>query len=298
MGGPVVHNRRCSIGLAGAVIAAASLAVAACGGSSAPKAASEAKAVPSASASALVVSNQEAQSVLNGLIGAKSSNGGGLTVTAVSLVDGSQTAAKGGAYTVKANVTYSDGSIILDTVTVEPDGSVSATPDSQERNATAPATTDPNGQTCSALDGQGYCPGDNPSPSAAPPTMTKQTDTVVFRVSGTGDPSIQYGTDSSTNNPSNGVGPLGDGNDLPWTASMPYSAGALYYAVTAQLQGSGSVQDLVTEVVTTWCSGSKPKTETFPLASGNASGGYGIATAEYDGGDTGNAAQAESDAGC
>jgi hypothetical protein len=57
-------------------------------------------------------------------------------------------------------------------------------------------------------------------------------------------------------------------------------------------------QKIYPEVVQTWCSGSKPKTESFPLASGSASGGYGIATAEYAGGDTGNASQAESDAGC
>jgi hypothetical protein len=81
---------------------------------------------------------------------------------------------------------------------------------------------------------------------------------------------------------------------------MSYDPGALYYAVTAQLEGSGSIQDSVTEVVTAWCSGSNPKTESFPLASGSASGGYGIARAEYVGvgGDTGNASQAESDAGC
>lgn len=169
----------------------------------------------------------------------------------------------------------------------------------------APTVTDPLGDTCSALDSNGYCPGDDPagsgSPAAGsppPPTMTKQTDTIVFKVSGSGEPSIQYGSDSSTNNPSDGAGELGDGNYLPWTASMPYAGSALYYAVTAQLEGSGSIQDSVTEVVTTWCSGSNPKTEPFPLASGQASGGYGIATAEYTGGDTGNATQAESDAGC
>jgi hypothetical protein len=162
---------------------------------------------------------------------------------------------------------------------------------------TAPTQqTDPNGQQCASLDSQGYCPGDDPAPPA--PTMTKQTDTIVFKVWGTGEPSIQYGTDSSTNNPSDSAGPLGDGNYLPWQASMPYGLGALYYAVTAQLEGSGSIHDSVTEVVTTWCSGSKPKTESFPLASGNASGGYGIAMAEYADGDTGNATQAESDAGC
>jgi hypothetical protein len=170
-----------------------------------------------------------------------------------------------------------------------------------------PVVTDPSGDTCSALDGQGYCPGDDPSGSGSPgagspapaaPTMTKQTDTIVFKVSGSGEPSIQYGSDSSTNNPSDGAGELGDGNYLPWTASMSYDGSALYYAVTAQLEGSGSIQDSVTEVVTTWCSGSNQKTESFPLASGQASGGYGIATAEYAGGDTGNATQAESDAGC
>jgi hypothetical protein len=154
-------------------------------------------------------------------------------------------------------------------------------------------TTDPNGQQCSALDSKGYCPGDDPTP-----TMTKQTDMVVFKVWGTGEPTIQYGSDSSTSNPSDGVGPLGDGNYLPWQASVTYDSAALYYAVSAQLEGSGSIQDSVTEVVTTWCSGAKPKTESFPLASGHASGGYAIAQAEYADGDTGNASQAESDAGC
>jgi hypothetical protein len=74
--------------------------------------------------------------------------------------------------------------------------------------------------------------------------------------------------------------------------------GALYYAVTAQLEGWGSVSDSVTEVVTTKCSGQAAKTESFTLATGQASDGYAIATAEFAGGDRGNATQAESDAGC
>ncbi len=144
---------------------------------------------------------------------------------------------------------------------------------------------------------------DSPAPSsaAAPahraPTMVSQTDVVVFSVSGTGDPSIQYGDGATTNNPSGGAGPLSDGNYLPWHASMPYSADAEYYAVTAQLEGSGDISDTVTEVVTTQCSNGT-HTESFPLANGSANGGYGIAQAEYASGDTGNAAQAESDAGC
>ena len=128
--------------------------------------------------------------------------------------------------------------------------------------------------------------------------MTRQTDTVVFKVRGSGYPSIQYGTDSNNNSAHGGYGPLGDGNALPWSASMTYDPSALYYAVTAQLEGYGDISDSVTEVITTYCSDGSHKTERFSLASGHASGGYAIAQAEYAGGDTGNAQQAESDAGC
>ena len=79
---------------------------------------------------------------------------------------------------------------------------------------------------------------------------------------------------------------------------MTYDPSALYYVVTAQLEGYGDISDSVTEVVTTYCSNGSHQTESFPLASGHASGGYAIAMAEYTGGDTGNAQQAESDAGC
>ncbi len=121
---------------------------------------------------------------------------------------------------------------------------------------------------------------------------------VVFSVSGSGYPSIQYGTDSNNNSPAGGYGPLGNGVALPWSASLSYDSGALYYYVSAQLQGSGEISDSVTEEITTYCSNGHQKTESFPLASGHASGGYNIAQAEYTGGDTGNAQQAESDAGC
>jgi hypothetical protein len=120
----------------------------------------------------------------------------------------------------------------------------------------------------------------------------------VFKVTGTGYPSIQYGTDSDSRSPAGGYGPLGDGAALPWNAALAYDPDALYYAVTAQLEGSGDISDSVTEVVTTYCSDGTKHAESFPLASGQASGGYNIARAEYAGGDTGNAGQAESDAGC
>ena len=138
-----------------------------------------------------------------------------------------------------------------------------------------------------------------PQPSApAAVTMTRQTDRVVFRVSGSGYPSVQYGSDSDNNDVPGGYGPLGDGVALPWSASMTYDPNALYYAVTAQLEGSGGISDSVTEVITTYCSDGSHKTERFLLAHGHASGGYAIARAEYADGDTGNATQAESDAGC
>jgi hypothetical protein len=88
-------------------------------------------------------------------------------------------------------------------------------------------------------DNAGYCPGDDPqasggdSGSAPDVTMTRQTDKVVFKVSGSSYPSIQYGTDSDNNSPKGGYRTLGDGNVLPWSASMTYDPNALYYAVSA-----------------------------------------------------------------
>lgn len=178
--------------------------------------------------------------------------------------------------------------------------------------------TDQNGYACSAsqvtiYDGFRHCPEDPAasgpaSPSAPPsasasqpapaPTMTRQADKVVFKVWGSGYPSIQYGSDSDNNSARGAYGPLGDGNALPWKASLAYDPSALYYAVSAQLEGYGNIRDSVTEVITTYCSDGSHHTEIFPLASGHASGGYAIAQAEYAGGDTGNATQAESDAGC
>jgi len=138
-----------------------------------------------------------------------------------------------------------------------------------------------------------------PQPSApAAPTMTRQADKVVFKVWGSGYPSVQYGSDSDSNQAKGGYGPLGDGVALPWSASLSYDPSPLYYAVSARLQGYGTIRDSVTEVITTYCSDGSHKTESFPLAAGNASGGYAIAQAEYTGGNTGNATQAESDAGC
>ena len=76
-------------------------------------------------------------------------------------------------------------------------------------------------------------PAPSPSASSQPapaPTMTRQTDVIVFRVSGTGYPTIQYGSDSNSND-------LPNGTALPWSGTVTYNPSALYYAVSAQLQG-------------------------------------------------------------
>jgi hypothetical protein len=63
-------------------------------------------------------------------------------------------------------------------------------------------------------------------------------------------------------------GPLGDGNALPWSASMTYNPNALYYAVITQLEGYGDISDSVTEVVTTYCSNGIHKTSGGELSVG------------------------------
>ena len=86
-----------------------------------------------------------------------------------------------------------------------------------------------------------------PAPSAttpAAPTILSQTHIVVFSVTGTGEPSIQYGNGATTNDPSDGAGPLSDGNYLPWNALRTYSPAVEYYAVAAQLEREAAVSAL------------------------------------------------------
>jgi hypothetical protein len=148
-----------------------------------------------------------------------------------------------------------------------------------------PEFTDPDGGVCApSAETSGYCPGDRPvappSPTPPPVTVTGTTVTIMFSVSGTGEPSIQYGTNSMNDSPPGGYGPLGDGNLLPWSASIPVQSGALYYYVSAQLQGDGSITDTVSQVTVTTYSNGTSQTSTDVLATGQASGGYNIAQAE------------------
>ncbi|MET9175989.1 hypothetical protein ACSP97_04990 [Streptomyces sp. SCPE 10] len=92
--------------------------------------------------------------------------------------------------------------------------------------------------------------------------------TVVFKVWGTapagalGPLDITYGSDSD-----NRKGKFADGE---FTATLPLSKDAMYYSVTAQLQGSGDIQCSVTI-------GDKTK-------KGHASGGYNICQTQLNAG--------------
>jgi hypothetical protein len=128
--------------------------------------------------------------------------------------------------------------------------------------------TDPNGLSCAAADetSAGYCPGDDPSPTPAPVTK------VTFVVTGWGNPSITYGSDSDNRDGGGTLGQLGDGNGLPWTRTMTFSGDAMYYSLSAQLEGAG---DISCKIVV-----SGPGDAPLTVSHGHASGGYNICSAQ------------------
>lgn len=85
--------------------------------------------------------------------------------------------------------------------------------------------------------------------------------TVTFEVRGTAPDGVQitYGTDSENHDLA---------GTLPAKASMRYDTHALYYHLTAQLQGSGSIKIRIL-------------LDGREVAHGAASGGYNIAMAQY-----------------
>jgi hypothetical protein len=109
--------------------------------------------------------------------------------------------------------------------------------------------------------------------------MLSQTDIVVFSVTGTGEPSIQYGNGATTKDPSDGAGPLSDGNYLPWHASMTYSPAAEYYAVTAQLEGSGDISDTASTCAKPFSSADFPEAQ---IPRGPAVGCYRVQVVNVD----------------
>ena len=108
---------------------------------------------------------------------------------------------------------------------------------------------------------------DAPTTTQPPPIQN-----VVFRCSGSAPAGIDitYGAEGSN---------IGAAR-LPLAVTVPYNSGAQYYAVTAQLQGAGSVTCTTT---VNWNDG---QNETV-TQTGTAAGGYNIASAEvcseYDG---------------
>ena len=104
------------------------------------------------------------------------------------------------------------------------------------------------------------------TPSVNPATK------VTFIVTGQGNPSITYGSDSDNRDGGGQLGQMGDGNALPWSRSLTFSGDALYYSISAQLEGGG---DISCKIVVTG-----PGDEPLTVASGHASGSYNICSAQ------------------
>ncbi|MEV7319398.1 hypothetical protein [Streptomyces sp. NPDC093970] len=131
----------------------------------------------------------------------------------------------------------------------------------------APKATSTSAATTATAAGHGTSAGaqDDDRKAAAPKT-------VVFKVWGTapagvlGGLDINYGSDSDTRK--------GEFRNGRFEATLPFTKGALYYTLNAQLQGSGDIDCSVTVDGTT--------------KSGHASGGYNICdtqlTSDFTGG--------------
>ena len=121
-------------------------------------------------------------------------------------------------------------------------------------------------------------PAAQPAPSSAPALVPT---TVRFIVTGTGQPSITYGSDADNRDGGGTLGVLGDGNALPWRASLPFDPSAQFYSINAQLEGGG---DITCKIVVTG-----PGIRPLVVSRGHASGGDNICSAQAtspDGGQT------------
>jgi hypothetical protein len=124
-----------------------------------------------------------------------------------------------------------------------------------------------------------------PAASSSPAvTKTHSRTQVVFTVTGSAPngADITYGSDSDNRSPQGGLGALGSGTALPWQGSVKYRSGALYYDVTAQLQGGGDITCKVRVRVTQFYSDGTHISRAKTVASGHASGGYNICDAQAE----------------
>lgn len=122
------------------------------------------------------------------------------------------------------------------------------------------------------------------SPAARGVTVTRHLVSVVFQVWGSAASGAQitYGSDSDSRSPRGSLGPLGEGRALPWKAHLAWSRSALYYDVTAQLQGGGDIDCGVWLKVTDWFSNGTRRSASKRVASGHASGSYNICDAQVN----------------
>jgi hypothetical protein len=116
------------------------------------------------------------------------------------------------------------------------------------------------------------------TPAAAPSTTPPSPTTVTFTVTGTGLPSITYGSDADNRDGGGHLGDLGQGNALPWSASVPFDGSAMYYDMSAQLQGYGDISCKITVT--------GPGLVPLVVAKGHASGSYNICSAQAAPADT------------
>ena len=109
--------------------------------------------------------------------------------------------------------------------------------------------------------------------------MTSVTKRIVFAVSGSAPDGVDitYGSDSINDSP---PGNGGTTISLPWSGHLRYNSNALYYDVTAQLQGGGHLNcGVYVEVINHYSDGTQAKAEKR-IAHGSASGSFNICDAE------------------
>jgi hypothetical protein len=126
-------------------------------------------------------------------------------------------------------------------------------------------------------------PAPAPARTTTPPPaphVTRTVRRVVFIVTGSapGGAMITYGSDSSNLSPPGGTA------TPPWRASVRLNLGALYYAVSAQLQGDGDIACRVVLRVTRYWSDGTHLSAARTLATGRAENGYNICQAQYNNG--------------
>jgi hypothetical protein len=151
------------------------------------------------------------------------------------------------------------------------------TPKGQHHGTVAAAAPAPAAATHPAK-GHRDAPTTAPVSSPPPVTVTRTVKRVVFIVTGSapGGAQITYGSDSEN------LSPPGGAASPPWHASVPLNLGALYYAVSAQLQGSGNISCRVVLRVTRYWSDGTHESASRVLATGRAENSYNICQAQFN----------------